>query len=329
VRALALLALLGATAPADGQPRLVRAPRARQALQRFLRSGQTTPYVAEQTTRTFDGGMAESRQILKHAGPRRQRIEYVAPPRLAGEVILIAGPRLLHYRPRPRPRIIEGDAGVADLADRARDLLASLAAGKVRIALVGSEVVAGRDTDIVEVRPGPGAPFKRLWIDRETGVRLKHETVDPTGAVIVSSYFTKVTYEPVFGPGDFLPDRLPPAPIEAHIPSSPPLGSVAEAQRLAGYTVRVPNLPPRFVLEGVWATGPAGGRGVLLRFTDGVNTVVLGQRRLPRLGTPPSPADSSVRSRRGVAYWVSGDRVYTLFANVRPEVLRRIVASLR
>jgi outer membrane lipoprotein-sorting protein len=296
---------------------------------RFLRSGHTTPYIAEQTTRTFDGGLAESTQVLKHAGPRRQRIEYLAPPRLAGEVILIAGPRLLHYRPRPRPRILEGDTDIADLAERAKELLASLAAGRVRVALVGGQIVAGRNTDILEIRSGPAAPFKRLWIDRETGVRLKHETVDQAGAVIVSSYFTKITYGPQLDPDDFRPDRLPPAPVEAQIPSSPPLESVAEAQRLVGFLVRVPALPPRFRLKGLWATGGPAAKGVLLQYTDGVNTVVLGQRRLPRTGAAPRVADGAVRSRRGVAFWVSGDKVYTLFANVRPEVLRRIVESLR
>lgn len=328
------LSLVAAPAPgqSDGRPRpnasaASRSARGRQALLRYLRQGQLTPYLAEQTTRAFGADMAESRQVVKHAGPARQRIEYLAPPSLRGEVILILGARILHYRPLPEPTIVEGDAGLEIVGERAKELLQALRSGKIKVTATGSQIVAGREADIIEVRPSSGGPFRRLWIDRACGVRLKHETVDGAGNVVASSYFTRVRLNPSFERTEFRPGSLPRVPYRAQAPASPRLDSIAAAQRLVEFTIRAPTLPDRYSIKGVWLIGGPRRRGVLLQYGDGVNTVTLSQRPLPR-GAPRN-SDRELHIGRGVALWTTDDRVYTLFGTLRPDVLRAAVNSLR
>ncbi len=302
-----------------------------QLLHRYLTAGQFTPYEAVQVTQTFGPAALESRQIVKYAGPRRQRIEYLSPPALEGNILLIAGSRILNFIARPTPRIVEG--GIPDAArDTARDeLRTALRVGRVAARYIGTQLVAGREAGVVEVRSGDGSPFKRLWLDNETGVRLKYETVDASGNTLAMSYMTRISYRPSFNPADFAPASLPPVRALAPILSTRPLRSVAEAEQEVGYGVRTPILPPRYHLVSVWVVGGRNPRTVFLRYSDGVNSLILSQRPLrDRASARATPSQGKpLRSFRGVAFWSSSERSYTLFGNVRPALLHAIVASLR
>jgi hypothetical protein len=107
------------------------AVRARQTLALFLREGMRQPYRGEQITRLLEGQVRESQQIVKYAGPGKERIEYTAPPSLRGEIILISGDRLLRYEPRAN-RIYEGPAVQEEFRARIQELIQAVRAGRAR-----------------------------------------------------------------------------------------------------------------------------------------------------------------------------------------------------
>lgn len=307
------------------------AGRERALMRRFLLSGQRIPYYAEQTTRIIGARALESRQVVKHGGVMRERIEYLSPARLRGEVMLVNGDGLWHYRPLPEPRISHGIAHRDAVADMARDLLAAVRAKRVSVRLVGTEVVADRAAAVLELRGREAGPYKRIWLDEATGVRLRNEAFSSAGVMLSTSYFTRIDYSVRYSPGEFTPASLPSAPVDAAVPASPPLASVAEAQIGTSFSIREPSLPVRYSLKGVWVSGTGRKRSVILRYSDGVNALLLVQRHLAdqasrRVGPP---ASTTPQRRWGVAYWVSDDMVYTLTGTVRPEIMRRIVESLR
>jgi outer membrane lipoprotein-sorting protein len=292
----------------------------------YLREGQRQAYVAEQTTRLLTGVVRESRTVVKHAGPGRERMEFLSPDGMRGEVILQVMGRLFHYKPRLN-RIFEGVAPHAQFEQRGRAFMESVRAGRVGIEVTGSETVAGQQAVIVEIRAAAGS--KRFWIDEKTGVRLRHEEVNGDGSVVQQSYFTKVDYDAAVDPKEFLPASLPNVPHEAVYPTGAPLDTVRAAQPGVPFPIREPALPEGYRLSGVWVVEAGAGRKVAVqRFTDGVRNFALFQQPAPaRL--PLRARQGRVNRRSGVAQWISGDQSFTLLGHLRPEASRRVIDSLR
>jgi len=122
-------------------------------------------------------------------------------------------------------------------------------------------------------------------------------------------------------------------PHEAILPSTEPLPTVEAAQRLVAYTIRQPQLPPAFELSGAWVVArPAARSTTILRYTNGISTVTLFQYPLAvpawRQVEPPS-AQPAPRLRGGGMMWQSGGRTYYLVGYLSPDVVDRLVASLR
>ncbi len=351
--ALAILALVLAGVPASGQapttttsrPQDVRKAlraalakraaaaqraglkQARAALELYLRKGLRQPYIAHQTTRLLTGRVLESTQIVKHAGPARERIEYVTPPVMAGEIILMDGVRLLNYKAGPKKRIFEGVVLPTEIEHRAAQLLRGFATGAVTASVVGNQVIAGRNATIVEIRSTGAAGFyKRLAIDAETGVRLRMEDLNQRGVVVREVFVTEIDYTPTFERADFRADMLPPAPREPRFPTSAPLGTVAEAQAQVPYTIRQPTPPAGYALNGVWVVG-AGPQRVttILRYSDGVVSFALFETPAPQrlIG-----ARKRIQRLPGATSWVSGDLVFSLIGSLRREAADSIIASL-
>lgn len=303
--------------------------RAREVLALFLKEGPRKAYIAEQTTRIFRDMHRDSQLIVKHGGPGRERMEFLSPPGMKGEIILQANGRLFNYKPS-LSRIFEGIASPETSEMRGREIMQDLRAGRISILVKGRENVAGQYAAILEISGANGS--KRLWIDEVTGVRLRTEDVDVRGNVTQTSYFTKVDYTPVFDPNDFLPRFLPNVPHEAQFPSGPPLANVQAAQQQVTYPIREPSLPEGYRLTGIWVVAPGPGREVtILRYTDGVTTFALFQQPAPRalLNNNNAPKVGIVHRINGAVHWVSGDRHFTLLGNVRREAERVVVDSLK
>ncbi len=298
--------------------------RARQIINLFLTAGQKQLFVAEQTTRLMNGSMQESQLIVKQGGPGKERLEFIGPQKNAGEIILTVGGHLWNYKPRLN-RIFEGFTSPDDFQMRAKQFRDDVASGKIRINVVGNEVICGRNTSIVEIAGGNGA--KKLWIDDVNGVRLKSEELNSVGAVVQTSYFTRVDFEIINNPNDFRPDLLPSVKHEAMFPVGPPLESVAVAQMKVPYTIREPALPAGYKLTGIWLVDSARSAPItVLRYTDGVRTFALFEQSLPP-NAKVLPA--AVRSRNGVAHWTSANQVFTLLGNMRPDFIANIANSLK
>lgn len=318
-------AVARARAPEDPEARR----RARELLQFHLRKGIHHPHMGEQTTVLYLDRVHESHQILKYAGPGRWRLEYDSPPDMRGEVILVIGGRMFHYKPPPENHIQDGIAPQEALEQHIRESIAGMRNGDILVRAVGDELIAGRQAAIVEIRPRrPNASYVCLWIDLQTGIRLKHEIRDAHGVVRSSTWFTHVVMDPVYAPGEFMPNTLPPAPHVPLLPDSPALASVRAAQSQVRYAIREPAVPEGFRLSGVWVvTGALGATATILRYTDGVNSFVLYEVPAP-LRTVQN-GFKRPNLNRGMAHWMSGGLSFALIGSLKRESMRSIVDSLQ
>jgi hypothetical protein len=289
----------------------------------FLRQGNRQPYIGEQVTQVMAGGL-ESRQVVKHRGPWQDRIEFVSPPPMNGEVILQFGGRFSHYKPSQRV-IEEGFASPEAFMGQVKSILAGIKEGRITVRQVGTQVVAEQPASIVEIRTQEGG--WRLWIDSKTGVRLKSEQLNAQGAVTMTSYFTKIEYAPTFDPGDFQPAALPKVRREASLPSGPPLANVQAAQQQVEYTIREPALPAGFRLAGVWVVELPAAKVTVLRYTDGPNNFTVFEQVARQ--KPQSTASTTRAPRRNLRHWIANGVSFTIMGNVRPITLLQIVDSLQ
>lgn len=299
--------------------------RVREVMGLYLRQGQKTPYIGEQTTQVIAGGL-QSTQIVRHRGPGQERIQFLTPPRMNGEVILTAGDRSFHYLPQ-KQRIVEGIASQEVFQGHAKDIIAGIRTGRITVKMLGSQIVAGQNTSVVELRTAEGG--WRLYIDDRTGVRLKTEQLNAQGNVTSASYFTKIDYTPTFDPKDFRPDTLPRVEHEPGLPPGPPLASVQAAQQQVTYTLREPILPAGFRLMGVWVVERPGDRKItVLRYTDGANTFALFEQPV-KPNARPAPLAPAKLQRRALRHWMAGGLQFTLVGSLRPATLEQIVRSLQ
>src|SRR5258706_3990788 len=204
------------------------AAQARQLISLFLQKGVQQPHNGEQITRLLQGMVHETRQEIKYLGPNRIRMEYVSPPDIKGEIILIANGRYFQYTPGPPPKILDGIATPEEFQARIRELFKGMGNRSIRVRQVGDELIAGRKTGIVEIRSASGF-YLKFWIDEETGVRLKYQKLDNMGRAVSETFFTAISYEPAPVPDDFRPIILPNVPHEPLMPDSQPLGSIQAA----------------------------------------------------------------------------------------------------
>ncbi len=169
-------------------------------------------FTAVETTRVLLGRVRESRQVVLHGGAGMERREYTYPARMRGDILLLTADATYHLRARPTPRVLVGAAQIEAGRRRALMALRATAAGKLRLRAVGTDEVAGRSADIVEIGGLPGRAVRRLWIDRATGVRLRVDILDSLGATQTTSYYTQIDYGAKPDPGLFSPGSLPQAP---------------------------------------------------------------------------------------------------------------------
>ncbi|MGC8669201.1 MAG: hypothetical protein ACP5VE_13905 [Chthonomonadales bacterium] len=304
-------------------------PEARQLVLLYLRKGIRQPYTGEEITRILEGRLVESRQNVTYGGPGRIRMEYVSPPAMKGEILLITGGRMYQYRPS-RGDILDGMASGAELAERVREIAAGLRSGQITARVVGDELVAGVWTTIVEIRSIRSDEwFLRFWIDPKTGVRLRFMRLDGQGRAMAETTFASITYLPSADGRLFSPASLPQVPHVPRLPNTPPLASVEMAQAQVGYAIRVPALPDGYHLNGVWvAPDPVGRKTTILRYTDGVNNFALFETPLPAGRGRPNAAPW-IRPRLGVAHWTAYGLAFTLIGHLAPHEYRQIADSLR
>lgn len=276
------VALLAAAAVVLGASASGPAPTPLAVLHRAAEAPLRTDYEALQVLTVPRAEGAETLRVaVWHRRPATYRMEFLAPRRLAGRLLVDDGLSSWHYEPSLH-LLVRGPS------------LAGAVPGKVvplpentTVRLLGTDVVAGRATYLLAVLPASGGPTRRLWVDRSTGLVLKSEAWDAERGVYYASTVTRISFGPV-------PEELfrVPRPRGARLVelTAPSLGArrLSELARAVGFPLAAPaDLPEgfRYRRGGVAVLGST--RAALLQYSDGVSTVSLFQVPTGRVGSPP------------------------------------------
>ena len=122
--------------------------------------------------------------------------------------------------------------------------------------VIGEDAIAGRKTDVLEVTPQGGAPY-RIWVDKETRLPLQKQTV------VQNALQSTITYKSIdFGdtiPGELLVLKVPDGYTEIDKNAEQFINGFEEAAGAVGFNPKVPmEVPEGFGLEGT-AIVPGNG----------------------------------------------------------------------
>lgn len=311
-----------------------RAPDPRKLLMKMLKSERERVIAGREIS--FIAGGRQSEQQVKLHPQRGMRLEFLRPP---GDLLVDNNRRSWRLFARDK-RLVERESLVMEMRRTARDVAQRLQRKDLEAEWVGQDVVAGRDTDIVQVSPpgGTPAPSRRFWIDKETGLRLKTEDRGPLGRVISSSYFLSVDLNPVFTDADFRQPPVPPG-VKVERDNRKVFRSLEEARRRLSFPLRQPGyLPPGFTLREVVGTKFRGKNVVVQRYGNGLNVLSLVQTDAPlpdlRRGLaggrgPLAPQTPTGARGPRIHSWRDGKFAFTLISGLTQDEMQRIADSVK
>lgn len=274
---------------------------------------------------------------VSHGGPGRQRQEVLAPPDMAGELVIDNGHTRWHYSPRTgRVDIAPSSYGL-----RRSDQNERLLERNFQLRVIRLEAVAGRPATVVELRPRYQARMsQRLWLDTATGIPLRVQRINPQGAVIETNEFRHLVAPTAVAPSDFefaLPAR---AKVTSSVQMVAMGRSLADLKVPLPFGVRMPGyLPPGFEVMYVQLFETHGVRSIHWRLSDGLDTLSLFQTSRDHEAQRPEGAqDMALPNATGymvghgwhhMLCWDSSAGSFSLVGDLSPEELKRVAASTK
>ncbi len=196
-----------------------------------------------------------------------------------------------------RVLLTDDHAVAADVLDQN---LLSLLTSHYQVRVAGTAVCAGRRARVVEVRrpgvAGAAGVAGRFWLDSATGLVLRREVLDESGAVVRSSAFVSLTVGPrtkassvSFTAGDVVR------------PTGQRLDAVALAALEAEGWPVIHTLPSGLQLFDARRHEGDGGDVLQLSYSDGLSTLSLFVQK----GELPDQLTGTARPMSGGTVWVS------------------------
>jgi outer membrane lipoprotein-sorting protein len=132
----------------------------------------------------------------------------------------------------------------------------------------GTEKIAERQTQILQIIPKrKGNPSTKLWIDIKTFIILKREYYNSDNTLVSKTSYTKINSNTKINDDVFIP------PSQATYLESDLSAEKTTKDGIPFSIFKPKYLPVGYVLEGYYLFKPPSGKGVRLRYTDGLNTI--------------------------------------------------------
>jgi outer membrane lipoprotein-sorting protein len=317
----------GAAAPA---PALAPA----RILQMALDAPHLVDYEGTKVITTLRGGQLETITVAEsHKRPDAIRLEYLSPENLAGRVIVDNGTVTWHYEPRLN-MAFEGPT--LEGGTLSRDL--TLLLRNYRVAALGVEEVIGRQAYVIALSPIKPGVQRQLWVDRATGTVLRSEERDPTRGVVLSTYFSRISFS-LNLPDAYFQFRAP-AGARVFKLFTTEAGSMSPAVLQA--RVHFPVLIPPALPEGYTFRGGALSRfgsleSVFLRYSNGGNLISFFEAPAGSIGWPSAGQAVKVEGQPGrlvdlgyfrVLIWEQGGLRVTAVGTVPTETLLTVAGHI-
>jgi hypothetical protein len=283
-------------------------------LRQYLEKEEKTSYMGKQIHILYTPkGYHKFEVIVKHDSSDKTRLEFLSPPFFSGYVMVwdeeggaVIPPRrgrMPFHHPLP-PRYL-------------MDIQLDLIWKNAKVTQLGEEKIVGRKASVFLIKPAyvKGGYFK-LWVDKETGIRLRTERYSPSGQLLFSLSFVSLQLNPSFNKREFDIPR---------IGQKPKNYSKEELERLLRFRPLFPTfIPPGYKIVHQRPFFTRKQKGVLIHLTDGLNPITILETPTPHR----HPAISFPSQPEIVFLNIQGYSVF-LTGNVDREVLEKVGRSLK
>ena len=252
-------------------------------LQMALQAPRLVDYEGTKVITVLRNGNTETITVAEsHKRPNAMRLEYVSPEDVAGRLIVDSGSTAWHYEPRLN-MAFQGPTLQGELLSRDFTLLIR----NYRVSALGVEDVIGRQAYVIALDPVNPGVHRELWVDRSTGTVLRSEERDPTRGVIISTYFSRISFS-LNLPEAYFQFRLP---AGARVFKMFTTASESTSPAALQARVRFPVLIPPVLPEGYTFRGGALSQfgsltSVYLRYSNGGNLISFFEAPAGAIGWP-------------------------------------------
>lgn len=210
---------------------------------------------------------------VRHGAGDRRRQEFVAPPRMKGDLFVDNGMTLWHFSPRKQKVEI---SPTRQWAERVPDRL-RLLTRNYQMKILGREKVAGRSAHVVELQPThAGRPSQRLWLDQVHAVPLRIERRSAGGQLLERSEFSEIAFPETVDPAQFQLELPANAAVTNRVRLLASGRTFADLREPLPFPARLPGfLPAGFEAVDVHLFESKGVKSLHCRLSDGLTTLSL------------------------------------------------------
>ena len=274
---------------------------------------------------------------VEHRAPGMTRRDYTAPSALAGDSMVVEGPRTLSVDPRLHRVVETSNATAGDSTALNADY--ALLRANYRVQFQGNEAFDGRPAmDLILINKYSGRQTMLLRLDRASKMVLDKEEFASNGALVSEVRFEEISYAASIPAADF---SVPAGYARLRESSAVSFGSVGDAMKRCGFAARAPrSLPDGFsAIEGT-VVDAQGVRTIQLLYSDGLRTVSVFESSKPTTldATPFGPkmlrvgtasAEYAEDGSTALLAWSDGGLHYTLAGELGLVDLTRLAESLQ
>lgn len=256
----------------------------KQVLQMALEAPHLIDYEGTKVITALRNGHTDAVTVVEsHKRPNMMRLEFLSPEDVAGRLIIDDGTMVWHYEPGLNmafeDRAVQGRLPGRDL---------TLLLRNYRLALLGTDEVIGRQAYVIALDPKGSGVVRQLWVDRATGTVLRGEDRDPARGVVLSTYFSRISFS-LNLPQAYFRYRTPAGArvFKMLITEGGTLSPAALEARVHFAALIPPVLPEGYTFRGAALSRFGGLTSVHLRYSDGGNLISFFEAPAGSIGWPP------------------------------------------
>ncbi len=317
----------------QGSPGAAPAVSPEAILQMALDAPRLIDYEGTKVLTVLRGGRLETVTVAEsHKRPNLIRLEYLSPEDVAGRLIVDNGTTAWHYEPRLNMAFEEPTLESGLLPG---DL--TLLRRNYHLVMLGTDEVIGRQTYVIALEPRGAGVSRTLWVDRATGTVLRSEERDPSRGVVLSAYFSRISFS-LNEPATYFRFRLPAGARVITMRLEDGVQSPAQLERLVHFPVLTPPvLPEGYTFRGGTVSRFGGLTSVYLRYSDGGNLISFFEAPAGSIGWPAFGQPTRVDAQPGrfidlgylrVLIWEQRDLRLTAVGTVPTETLVQVAGQI-
>ncbi len=241
-------------------------------------------------TSDFGGKSEMAKAKMMNKMPDKNRIEYLEPAEMAGQIMVNDGKTIWNYNPTKNEvtRMDMPEIGKLSEQDYTRSIKELL--NQTDISCLGTDKFEGRSVYIIKASPKNGSMGIRynMFVDSENWMPLKMEMFDKNDKLMTSIEYRDIKFNTGISDSEFefkVPEGA--KVVTRELPAPPKKMTLEEARKEVNFTVLTPSyLPEGYMFDSATVFKYDDKESVSLLYRNSSSTLVLTEKLLDDIQRP-------------------------------------------